>query len=315
MVKELVEQGVEVTVFTLHYPFVKSTYNWCGAKVVPLNGKNSFIVRKTVLFHRLLKAFTTIDREHKIAVIHSFWLNETTYWAEKLGRKFDIPVVATALGQDVLPVNRYLKKIKWNAVEIFCLSQYQKKHLEKALSQKIGVIPLGVVTTTTQLKTFDIVGVGNLIPLKNFSYLIALCRALKPIKPNFSAKLIGVGQELEKLKQLVQAYELNDNIQFLGELSYTETQTQIAQAKVLVHPSNFEGFGMILIEALANQTFVLSSPVGIAPELEAIAKLKMDVTKDLKVLIALLDRDVPPARLHSIQETVSAYIKLYHQLV
>lgn len=314
-VKELVRQEVSVTVFSLHYPFKKERYRWNGVEVIALNGQNNFFIRKTLLYPRLRKAFKAVNEKNKIDIIHSFWLDETTYFASKLREEFHIPVLATAQGQDVLPSNRFLNKINWDNITTYCISQYQKLTLEKTLSKKTGIIKLGIEKAILQDKTYDIVGVGNLIPLKNYNYFIELCKSLKITKPDFTAKIIGVGKELENLKQLVEKYELTNQVQFVGTLSYEETQIQIAQAKVLLHPSKFEGFGMILIEALANQTLVLSAPVGVAYEDEKIEHLTANLETDTTTLVNLLEKEIPKSKLYTIQETVEAYIKLYHQLV
>ncbi len=313
--KELVRQGGRVTVFSLHYPFKKERYSWNGVEVIPLNGRNNFFIRRTRLYSRLRRGLKTVHEKNKIDVMHSFWLDETTYFSGKLGEEFQIPVLATAQGQDVLPSNRFLNKINWGNITTYCISQYQKLTLEKNLPKEIGVIPMGIEKAILEDKTYDIVGVGNLISLKNYSYFIELCKGLKSIKPDFLAKIIGVGEELESLKKLVGKYKLSEHIQFVGELSYNATQIQIAQAKVLLHPSKFEGFGMVLIEALANQTHVLSAPVGVALEEEQIEELTFKVETDVKALVTLLEKAIPKSKLYTIEETVRAYIKSYSQLV
>lgn len=315
LVKELIKTGLKITIFALHYPFSKQSYQWFGAEVIPMNGKNNALVRRTILFPRLRKAFQYKNEQCKIDIIHSFWLNETTFWSEKLSREFQIPVVATAQGQDVLASNRFLKKINWDRINLFCISEYQKIELKKSVSDEIGVIPMGIEKETIDSKTFDIIGVGNLIPLKNFSYFIEICKELKQVKPAFSAKLIGIGTEYDILRKQVSEFGLSNNVEFLGQLSYEETQKKIAQAKVLLHTSAFEGFGMVLIEALANGTHVLSTPVGIAYQEEKIEKLTLNVQQDVQTLRSLLAKDTFPSIKYSIQQTVATYLKMFGELL
>jgi len=308
-VKELTKRGAKVTVFTLHYPFTTEKYSWYATEVFPLNGANSFLKRKLILKSNLEKRFNAVNAKSSFDVIHSFWLNEATVFACELGEKYNLPVIASAQGQDALPSNTYLTKVKNFNPKIASMSLFQAEKLT-ASNIHSEVIHWGVDVASIQSKKIDFIAVGNLIELKNFSYFIQLCNAYKKSKPDFKAIIIGEGKEEKKLKTMVRDLELEENLLFKGQCSHEETLLLIAQAKVLIHPSSYEGFGMVLIEALVNGTHVLSSPVGVAYQNKHVSLLTFDLNKDIQQLQNLLLAE-PQSHLYPISETVNQYLKLY----
>src|SRR5690606_11467821 len=111
LVESLVSKGFEITLFTLHYPFGSVPYEWKGVTVCPINGRNRKTDRLFFLKWRLERELQRVHRQKPIDLLHAFWLNEATHFSLQLGKKFRIPVIATAMGQDVLPTNRYLKRL------------------------------------------------------------------------------------------------------------------------------------------------------------------------------------------------------------
>ena len=63
---------------------------------------------------------------------------------------------------------------------------------------------------------------------------------------------------------------LNQNIRLIGKIERAEVLKKMSKSNCLLHLSNYESFGMVLIEALAQGMNVFSSKVGVAEELEDI---------------------------------------------
>lgn len=93
-----------------------------------------------------------------------------------------------------------------------------------------------------------IVGLGRLARQKNFSdLLIALSRLKMPTQARLL--ILGEGSELENLKVLSRELQIEDRVDFPG---YIENPYPIlSQADVFVSPSRWEGFGNVVLEALA----------------------------------------------------------------
>jgi glycosyltransferase involved in cell wall biosynthesis len=116
-----------------------------------------------------------------------------------------------------------------------------------------------------ETKTIDFIGVGSLIPIKNYSLFVEVIYELNKTNP-VSAVIIGEGVEFDLLAQKIK--DLNpdpsgqNEIKLLGLLNNEQVLNYLAQSKILLHTSNHEGFGMVFAEALQQEVMVVSTPVG-----------------------------------------------------
>ena len=99
-----------------------------------------------------------------------------------------------------------------------------------------------------------------------------------------------------------------------GKLSYHKTLEYISKAKVLLHTSHFESFGMIFPEALESKTLIVSKNVGCAFPSEnwftAETKEEM-VLACKKGLITPFSTNFENPFL--IEKTVENYLKVYNE--
>jgi len=111
------------------------------------------------------------------------------------------------------------------------------------------------------------VAVGRLVPQKDFSTLIS---AFSKMHPGLNAKLLilGEGPLLQELVELARSLGISDRVDFVG--FQPNPLPYLRQACALVMTSRFEGFGNVLVEALACGTPVISTecPHGPAEILE-----------------------------------------------
>ena len=97
-------------------------------------------------------------------------------------------------------------------------------------------------------KEYDIVSVGALSPLKNH-------RALIPLFRRYRIVIVGDGPELENLKK---AAEGCGNVTFTGNLPREAVTGYIRKARLMVHPSRFEGFPRAFAESFASGVPVIA---------------------------------------------------------
>lgn len=65
--------------------------------------------------------------------------------------------------------------------------------------------------------------------------------------------------DYDSLKKLKESYNLNDNIEFLGMVQ--DIPTLLKHVDVLVIPSRYEGFGLVVLEGIAGRCHIVSSKI------------------------------------------------------
>lgn len=185
------------------------------------------------------------------------------------------PLVITVHGSDitVLSKNPVLRPILGfvlkNADNVIAVSTFLKGEVERlgVPKGKVEVIYGGVtiVTIPEKEEAFDpagrvIVFVGSLVPQKGVDTLIESFKEIK-IKDT-SLVIVGDGPERKRLEALAMGIK---DIQFLGRRE--GLKSILTKSDVLVLPSREEGFGLVLLEAMALGTPVVATNVGGIPEI------------------------------------------------
>tara|TARA_B100000902_G_scaffold400013_1_gene474544 strand:+ start:1649 stop:2761 length:1113 start_codon:yes stop_codon:yes gene_type:complete len=94
-----------------------------------------------------------------------------------------------------------------------------------------------------------ILSVGNLRKNKNYPNLFKALKILKEkYNQNFISLIAGDGPEKESLSFLIKEYSLENHVILLGGVQ--DTESLYRNADIFVLSSDFEGFGMVLVEAL-----------------------------------------------------------------
>lgn len=101
-----------------------------------------------------------------------------------------------------------------------------------------------------------ILGVGRLVKQKDFPTLIKAFAQVQAVKP---ARLVilGSGREQKPLQSLIKELELEDKVALLGFVD--NPSAYMAKSSVFVLSSLWEGFGNVLVEAMAMGTAVIST--------------------------------------------------------
>jgi glycosyltransferase involved in cell wall biosynthesis len=164
------------------------------------------------------------------------------------------------LGQDARKGNKYTGL---KADELIALSDFLQAEFEKNYGIKPAfVIPPGIdskqFNSSIKEKDIDLLAAGSLIPLKQFEIFIEVITEIKKQIPGIKAALIGHGADKNKLEALIERHKLQSNITLTGELPYPEVLQWMQRAKVLLHPSSYEGFSGVCQETLAAGAHVIS---------------------------------------------------------
>ena len=303
---------VDISVISFDYPYQKATYEWDGIKVYALGGNNPSGLLKLWNWQNAIQLSLKLNSRLPIDQIHSFWLNDCALVGNRIAKKIRIPHSCTLMGQDVLKSNRFIKRIS-PPPKLITLSNFQNTKLFENFSLHPSLtIPWGVeeLSAGNENKTIDIIGVGNLNEVKNYSKFIYIIQLVKEEFPQLKVELIGEGEEEYKLKKLVTDLKLTDTISFLGVKNREETLSQMKKAKILLHTANFESFGMVLVEAQSLGLRVVSSPVGISHELKGCDTFD-SITESALLICKFLKENssVDAIRSYKIEDTVQSYLK------
>jgi len=109
--------------------------------------------------------------------------------------------------------------------------------------------------------------VGNLIKVKDPLTFIKAIKILKDSKINIKAKIIGIGNLEDKIKQAIRKDGLEDNVVLLGKVNRNRICKHFCRSSVYVCSSIGEGLSNTIIEAIACGTRVVATSVGGIPEI------------------------------------------------
>lgn len=252
-----------IIILAFQYPYYKKTYQWHGITVISFAGKNKGGIARLLLRRRVYSALSEITRQYPITGLLSFWYGECALVAKQFAGRNKLRHFCWLLGQDARKENKYPGRIHAKGNELIALSDFLQDEFQKNHGVRPQhVVPPGIdinqVPVAEAGRDIDILGAGSLIPLKQYPVFIEMIAEIKKDLPHIKAMLIGDGPEKEKLQTLILRLGLHDNIQLTGELTHPEVLQLMQRARLFLHTSSYEGFGVVCIEALHAGAKVIS---------------------------------------------------------
>tara|TARA_R110002012_G_scaffold208631_4_gene378770 strand:+ start:84 stop:1136 length:1053 start_codon:yes stop_codon:yes gene_type:complete len=306
-----------LTVIAFQFPFTTKTYIWNSIDVIPLNGQNKAL-KKLFVWRKAIKSLKKLNKKQAIDVIHSFWIGECTSIGNYFSKKNTIKHVATVMGQDARFRNHHTKRLLNSNVKLVSLSKNHYDILLKKNQLKSKIIPWHLDKTSfpeLEKSTIDILGVGSLNKVKNYSLFITTIAALVKTYCNLKVELIGEGDKRTDIEHLINSLELRNNIKLIGKLQRKDVLKKMAQSHILLHTSNFESFGFVFLEALYSGMQIVSKNNGIASPSEKwkIAENSEDFINLCENLLSYNSKKTKyRTKISSEQETINAYLELYN---
>ncbi len=111
---------------------------------------------------------------------------------------------------------------------------------------------------------FVFLTVGRLVPIKNMSMQIEVFSDIIKKHPKTELWIVGEGEERKKLESEIKNQGLEKNIQLYGQKKNLESFYKQADAFVLT--SDYEGWGLVVIEAASYGLPIIMTDVGCAGE-------------------------------------------------
>lgn len=199
----------------------------------------------------------------------------------------------------------YLNKIidKYISICDEATSDFKKSISEDKICKIVNGIDLNKFNTFKRQNTqrdndiFKMIMVSRLEPQKNHEMTIRVLKKLKDIRPQlkFSLSIVGEGSLSKQLKVLVDDLNINDKISFLG--TREDVSDLLSKHHLFLLSSDFEGFSIALIEALASKINILATNVGGNDEILGYGKFgylidKNDYDAYLKMLLYIIDNEL-----------------------
>lgn len=311
---------LNIVVVTFQYPLQPREYCWNGVKVIALGGKNKGGLNRRMTWIGAWQKLKKINKDNQVIGLISFWLDECAFIADKFAKKNHIKHYSWLLGQDARPGNQYVKRMAPKADELIALSDALAKEFKTnyGISPKHiipGAIDTSLFKSQTTERDIDVLGVGSLIPLKQYHLFIETIAFLKEHLPGIKTVICGKGPEMKKLKELAVNHKLERNLVFKGELSHPEILAYMQRSKILLHPSSYEGFSTVLSEALYAGAHVVSffKPMKAHFNHHHIVSDQSEMND--KVLASLKDDqlDHEPVLVNSMHQMAHSVMKLFPQ--
>lgn len=119
--------------------------------------------------------------------------------------------------------------------------------------------------------------VGRIMPRKNVEILIQAFNMLAPRFGDLHIVLTGgAGYKSKEVLEQIDASPFRKRIHLVNWVSDQELGILYAGASALVFPSRHEGFGLPLVEAMANDTPIIASPEAASQEIAGDAVMRVD---------------------------------------
>lgn len=114
---------------------------------------------------------------------------------------------------------------------------------------------------------FNILSVNRLVPIKNIGMQLQAVQSLRTLFPNLLLHIVGNGPEKNILKEQVDALGIASHVVFHGPKYKTELGSFFAQSDCFVLTSDYEGYGMVAVEAAYARLPIIMTDVGCAGEM------------------------------------------------
>ena len=268
-------------------------------RLIQLHGAHPQEIPKEELFHHLPRIHDTLEsfRTHEgtsYDLVHShYWLSgRLGHWAQ---RDWGVPHLITfhTLGRlknklgpgEAEPELRmeWEARLSRSCQRVLVATCHEKEHqvrLWELNESKVSIVPFGVNTAMfdirnptearhrLNLESHDpiILFVGRFVPVKGIERLLKALSILRGRDRMLLLMIGGDGADTDttlQLKDLSHGLGIGDKVRFLDPMAQGDLVDYYNAADILVLPSYYETFGLVVLESLACGTPVVATPVGI----------------------------------------------------
>lgn len=165
-------------------------------------------------------------------------------------------------------------------------------------------LPFPLPPTTAVAVGRRVLAVGRLTHAKGFDILLKSWSLVAPSSPGWSLEIIGEGEERAALQQMVHELGLGSSVTLPGTVH--DVQEHYREASVFCLSSRYEGFGLVLIEAMSFGLGIVSTNCEAGPreilrhEQNALVTATEDATALAEALTCLMGDELRRLRLGNV---------------
>lgn len=248
----------------------------------PASPGGLFLKRLAIFLKAVAVAYKLKGTLIRVIHTHFAWLSGAA--ARIISTLLNRPFTVTVHAYDIFSTENDLLCFTTSAAtRVIAISEFNKQTVlqmcPEVKEKIVDVVHCGIdlelfrPAPRTNSKPLSILAVGSLFPKKGHKYLIQACQQLKAEGIKFRCNIIGAGSDEAALRLLISEGKLEDEIVLLGACRQPEVLQAYQEhdifvlACVVVSDGGRDGIPVVLMEAMAMQMPVISTPVSGIPEL------------------------------------------------
>ncbi len=170
-----------------------------------------------------------------------------------------------------------------------------------------GVAESEFAAVTPAADATDLVGLGELRPVKAFDVLIAALATLKASGRCVTATIAGEGPLDAELKGLAERLNVADQVRFVG---HRHARAAFAMGRTMVIPSRAESLPYVVLEAAAAGLPMIATRVGGIPEIFGPEGVHLIAPDDVGALTAAISAALDaPERVRHVAQAVRSRVR------
>ena len=126
-------------------------------------------------------------------------------------------------------------------------------------------LPESVSVIRKEEDAIKLITVGRLSKEKNTEFMIDAFSKIASKYENLTFDILGEGELKDSLQQKINSYGLQERVRLLGFVS--DVRKELQNADIFIFSSHYEGFGLVLVEAMSEGLPVVTSDVCALPEI------------------------------------------------
>ncbi len=326
LVRRLSER-FDLTVYSVIKPDGDSRPFLCGrAQVKFVRARYDDPMAKRI--YRFVREFRRDHRRTPFALLHAFWALPCGLAGLIAARTSAIPVIVSLQGGEVAslpeigygslrrqPSRSLTIRVCKAADTLTLLTEFQRHTLRRntGIDREAAVIPYGA-----EREFFDVFERKRLMPPIRILHVSQMSRVKDPAtlleavavlrrQVDLRLRIIGNPSGDSPVETLCRRYGLGECVEVLGYVPHRLLPEHYRWAHLMLHPSRYEGEGMVIAEAAASGVVCCGTNVGLLSDLAPDRALSVLVGDAASLAGEVLKLIRDPERYHTLQDAAHAW--------